>query len=183
MNNVDFKYPGAEKNQINNVTVKASMASRVAIVGANGAGKSTLIKLLTGEMKPTKELSRNTPTAAAYVAQHAFHHIEQHMEKSPNEYTWRHEGGEDKEARAKTTAIITDEERKIMEKPFEVTWKDEETGAVKKEKRVLEKLMSRRKVRRTTTTRSNGRARPWTSTHGTPVRTSPSVVSSSTSKL
>ena len=150
MTNVDFKYPGAEKNQINNVTVKASMASRVAIVGANGAGKSTLIKLLTGEMKPTKGTVKKHPNCRfAYVAQHAFHHIEQHMEKSPNEYIrWRYEGGEDKEARAKTTAIITDEERKIMEKPFEVTWKDEETGAVKKEKRVLEKLMSRRKVKK-----------------------------------
>ena len=85
----------------------------------------------------------------AYVAQHAFHHIEQHLNKSPNEYIrWRYEGGEDKEARAKTTALITDEERKTMEKPIEVTWKDEETGALKKEKRVVEKLMARRKVKK-----------------------------------
>merc|ERR1711871_294317 len=46
------------------------------------------------------------------------------------------------------TAIITEAEEKIMSKPFEVTWKDEETGALKKEKRVLEKLMSRRKVKK-----------------------------------
>lgn len=150
MNNVDFRYPGADKNQINNVTVKASMASRVAIVGANGAGKSTLIKLLTGEMKPTKGTVTKHPNCRfAYVAQHAFHHIEQHLEKSPNEYIrWRYEGGEDKEARAKSTAVITDEEKQIMEKPFEVSWKDAETGVVKKEKRVVEKLMSRRKVKK-----------------------------------
>ena len=150
MINCDFKYPGAAKNQINNVTVKASMASRVAIVGANGAGKSTLIKLLTGENKPTKGTVKKHPNCRfAYVAQHAFHHIEQHLEKSPNEYIrWRYEGGEDKEARAKTTAIITDEEKAIMEKPFEVTWKDEETGALKKEKRVVKKLMARRKVKK-----------------------------------
>ena len=150
MINCDFKYPGAAKNQINNVTVKCSMASRVAIVGANGAGKSTLIKLLTGENKPTKGSVKKHPNCRfAYVAQHAFHHIEQHLEKSPNEYIrWRYEGGEDKEARAKTTAIITDEEKKIMEKPFEVTWKDPETGALKKEKRVVEKLMARRKVKK-----------------------------------
>jgi elongation factor 3 len=150
MINCDFKYPGAAKNQINNVTVKASMASRVAIVGANGAGKSTLIKLLTGENKPTKGTVKKHPNCRfAYVAQHAFHHIEQHLEKSPNEYIrWRYEGGEDKEARAKTTAIITDEEKAIMEKPFEVSWKDEETGALKKEKRVVKKLMARRKVKK-----------------------------------
>ena len=34
----------------------------------------------------------------AYVAQHAFHHVEQHLEKSPNEYIrWRFARGEDRE--------------------------------------------------------------------------------------
>ena len=72
------------------------MASRVAIVGANGAGKSTMIKLLTGEMKPTVGSVYKHPNCRfAYVAQHAFHHIEQHLEKSPNEYIrWRYEGGQ-----------------------------------------------------------------------------------------
>jgi elongation factor 3 len=126
------------------------MASRVAIVGANGAGKSTMIKLLTGEMKPTVGSVYKHPNCRfAYVAQHAFHHIEQHLEKSPNEYIrWRYEGGQDKEARAKSTAIITPEEQKIMEKPFEVSWKDEESGSLMKEKRVVEKLMARRKVKK-----------------------------------
>ena len=150
MNNCSFKYPSAATNQLNNVTVKCSMASRVAIVGANGAGKSTMIKLLTGEMKPTTGTVYKHPNCRfAYVAQHAFHHIEQHLEKSPNEYIrWRYEGGQDKEARAKSTAIISEDEKKIMEKPFEVIWKDEETGATKKEKRVLEKLVARRKIKK-----------------------------------
>ena len=150
MTNCSFKYPSAEKNQLNNVSVKCSMASRVAIVGANGAGKSTMIKLLTGEMKPTVGSVYKHPNCRfAYVAQHAFHHIEQHLEKSPNEYIrWRYEGGQDKEARAKSTAIITPEEQKIMENPFEVSWKDEESGSLMKEKRVVEKLMARRKVKK-----------------------------------
>ena len=147
MNDVDFTYPGAAKPQITNVTVKCSMASRVACVGANGAGKSTMIKLLTGEMKPSRGSVKKHPNCRfAYVAQHAFHHIEQHLEKSPNEYIrWRYEGGVDKEQKSKTTAIITDEEKAIMDKPFECTWKDEETGQMKKEKRVVKKLVSRRK--------------------------------------
>ena len=150
MTNCSFKYPGAEKNQLNNISVRCSMASRVAIVGANGAGKSTMIKLLTGEMKPTVGTVYKHPNCRfAYVAQHAFHHIEQHLEKSPNEYIrWRYEGGQDKEARAKSTAIIGSEEQIIMNKPFEVSWKDEETGNIKKEKRVVEKLIARRKVKK-----------------------------------
>ena len=79
LNNCSFKYPGASTNQLNNVTVKCSMASRVAVVGANGAGKSTMIKLLTGEMEPTVGNVKKHPNCRfAYVAQHAFHHIEQH---------------------------------------------------------------------------------------------------------
>lgn len=147
MSNVEFTYPGAAKPQLFNVSIKCSMASRVACVGANGAGKSTMIKLLTGELKPTVgKVVKHPNCRFAYVAQHAFHHIEQHLEKSPNEYIrWRYEGGVDKEARAKQTAVITDEERAIMDQPFECTWKDEETGVMKKEKRVVKKLVSRRK--------------------------------------
>ena len=83
-----------------------------------------MIKLLTGEMKPCSGLVKKHPNCRfAYVAQHAFHHIEQHLDKSPNEYIrWRYEGGEDKEARQKATAQVSDEEKK-MEKPFEVTVK------------------------------------------------------------
>jgi elongation factor 3 len=150
MTNVNFTYPGAAKPQLTGVTVKCSMASRVACVGANGAGKSTMIKLLTGEMKPSAGVVKKHPNCRfAYVAQHAFHHIEQHLEKSPNEYIrWRYEGGVDKEARSKTTAIVTEEEQKIMDQPFEVKWVDEETGVTKKEKRVVKKLVSRRKTKK-----------------------------------
>ena len=123
------------------------MASRVACVGANGAGKSTMIKLLTGELEPVKgNVTKNPALKFAYVAQHAFHHIEQHLDKTPNEYIrWRYEGGEDKEARQKSTAKISDKERKIMEKLFEVILENEETGKKTKEKRVVEKFMARRK--------------------------------------
>lgn len=150
LNKCSFKYPSALTNQLNNVTVRCSMASRVAVVGANGAGKSTMIKLLTGEMEPTSGTVYKHPNCRfAYVAQHAFHHIEQHLDKTPNEYIrWRYEGGADKEARSKITAIITEEEKKIMEKPFEVMWKDEENGKILKETRVLEKIIARRKVKK-----------------------------------
>ena len=79
------------------------MASRVGCVGENGAGKSTMIKLLTGELVPqTGEVWKHPNARVAYVAQHAFHHIEQHLNKTPNEYIrWRYANGEDKESLVK----------------------------------------------------------------------------------
>merc|ERR1712071_709101 len=54
-----------------------SLSSRVACVGKNGAGKSTMIKLLVGEIEPQTGTVWKHPNARiAYVAQHAFHHIE-----------------------------------------------------------------------------------------------------------
>lgn len=44
--NVSFKYPGAEKWAMKNVSMKFKVGRRLAIVGENGSGKTTFIKLL-----------------------------------------------------------------------------------------------------------------------------------------
>lgn len=50
----------------------------MAVLGPNGAGKSTMIKVLTGELEPNfGTVWRHPNMRVAYVAQHAFHHIEQ----------------------------------------------------------------------------------------------------------
>ena len=92
------------------------MASRVACVGPNGAGKSTMIKLLTGEIEPKIGTVWKHPNAkVAYVAQHAFHHIERHMNKTPVEYVlWRFETGGDKEGLEKSTMVMSEEEEKKL---------------------------------------------------------------------
>lgn len=149
LDNVWFKYPGCENYQVKNVNVIASMASRVAIVGANGAGKSTMIKVLVGENPPTKGKRWVHPEMRfAYVAQHAFHHIEMHLDKTPVEYVqWRYSSGMDKEALVKSTAIITEAEIKEMEKKIEFVFTDKD-GNKKKEKVQIEKLLSRRKKKK-----------------------------------
>lgn len=75
-----------DKNVVSNVTLQCSLNSRVACVGPNGAGKSTIVKLLTGETEPQDGVVWKHPNLrVAYVAQHAFHHVEQHLEKTPNQ--------------------------------------------------------------------------------------------------
>ena len=112
MRNCYFQYPTATKPQLIDVNIQVSMASRVAIVGVNGAGKSTLIKILVGELEPNRGLiERNPNVRVAYVAQHAFHHIENHLDKTPVEYImWRYRAGYDKEQTSKDSLTLTDEE-------------------------------------------------------------------------
>lgn len=92
MAHCDFTYPGNTVPTLFDISVQVSLSSRVACVGENGAGKSTMIKVLTGEVVPqTGEVWRHPNARVAYLAQHAFHHIEDHMNRTPNEYIrWRY---------------------------------------------------------------------------------------------
>merc|ERR1712232_244573 len=82
MNDVTFQYPTKDKPTIMDVSLTVSQVSRVAVIGANGAGKSTAIKVLVGEQKPTEgSIWKAAGLRMAYVAQHAFHHLEKHLDK------------------------------------------------------------------------------------------------------
>merc|ERR1711988_61527 len=147
-----FKYPTREVNTLNNISIQVSMASRVAVIGVNGAGKSTMIKLLIGEITPnegegTPKVYKHPNMRLAYVAQHAFHHIENHLDLSPVNYLeWRFAGGMDREGAAKNFMELTEEEQKLIgQKPGQV---DKLVGRRKGKKRTeydcgsaLEKLM------------------------------------------
>lgn len=118
MKNSYFQYPTALKPQLVDVSIQVSMASRVAIVGVNGAGKSTLIKILVGELEPNRGIIERHPNVrVAYVAQHAFHHIEHHLDKTPVEYImWRYRAGFDKEQTNKDSLTLTPEELEAIQK-------------------------------------------------------------------
>lgn len=122
MSNVTFTYPGAAKPSLNNVSCSLCLSSRVAIVGPNGAGKSTLIKLLTGELVPNEGTVEKHPNLRiGYIAQHALQHVEQHKEKTANQYLqWRYRFGDDREVLLKESRKISDEEKQIMEKLIDV---------------------------------------------------------------
>jgi elongation factor 3 len=120
MTDVTFKYPTHEKNTVENITLTVCMASRVAVVGANGAGKSTAIKLLIGELKPASGVIwRHANMRLAYVAQHAFHHLEMHLDKTPTDYIlWRFAGADDRESLENQSKEINDDDGKKREQPW-----------------------------------------------------------------
>tara|TARA_Y100000992_G_C21273729_1_gene498573 strand:- start:1379 stop:4399 length:3021 start_codon:yes stop_codon:yes gene_type:complete len=133
--NIHFQYPTAPRPQLIDVSIQCSLASRVAVVGVNGAGKSTLVKLMVGELEPDQGLIEKHPNLrVAYVAQHAFAHIEDHLEKTPVEYImWRYRGGYDKEMVQKDAVTLTKEEIDAIKKKAKL----EGTG-------VVEELKARR---------------------------------------
>jgi elongation factor 3 len=75
-----------------------------------------MIKLLTGELIPQSGVVWKHPNIRiGYIAQHAFHHLEQHLEKTPNEYIqWRYQGGQDREVLEKASRKLTAEDEAQM---------------------------------------------------------------------
>jgi elongation factor 3 len=146
LDNITFTYPGNTVPTIRDISVRASMASRVACVGVNGAGKSTMIKVLTGELEPQKGSNWKYPNARiGYIAQHAFHHIESHLTKTPNEYIrWRFEHGDDREGLDKATMRMSEKDEAAMLEPVEYSFKDAK-GNKKTDKRVIEKVTGTRR--------------------------------------
>ncbi|KAF8656119.1 hypothetical protein AX16_002757 [Volvariella volvacea WC 439] len=142
LNNCTFTYPGREKPSLWNVSCALSLSSRVGVVGPNGAGKSTLIKLLTGETSPQEGTVYKHPNLrVGYVSQHATHHIERHLEKTPIQYIqWRFQDGHDRELLEKSTRVMTAEEKALLEKD----WVGRDGS-----KRKLELIMGRQKLKKT----------------------------------
>ncbi|CAJ0550617.1 Ff.00g105470.m01.CDS01 [Fusarium sp. VM40] len=120
--NMSFQYPGTSKPQISDISFQCSLGSRIAVIGPNGAGKSTLINVLTGELIPTQgEIYQHENIRIAYIKQHAFAHIDNHLDKTPSEYIqWRFQTGEDRETMDRANKIITEADEKAMDKVFRV---------------------------------------------------------------
>ncbi|KAH7022352.1 armadillo-type protein [Ilyonectria destructans] len=119
---MSFQYPGTTKPQITDISFQCSLGSRIAVIGPNGAGKSTLINVLTGELIPTQgEIYQHENIRIAYIKQHAFAHIDHHLDKTPSEYIqWRFQTGEDRETMDRANKIITEADEKAMDKVFRV---------------------------------------------------------------
>ncbi|KAL0472600.1 elongation factor 3 [Neurospora intermedia] len=119
---MSFQYPGTAKPQISDISFQCSLGSRIAVIGPNGAGKSTLINVLTGELIPTQgEIYQHENIRIAYIKQHAFAHIDNHLDKTPSEYIqWRFQTGEDRETMDRANKIITEADEEAMNKVFKI---------------------------------------------------------------
>lgn len=134
---VSFAYPNGP-NIFSGVNSQVSMNSRIGVIGPNGAGKSTLIKVLTGETQATEgSVWKHPNMRMAYVAQHAFHHIENHLDMTPNQYIqWRYASGQDLES-------VDRSERNAAD-----TAKMYEVKVIDGVKKSLDRIGGRRKLKR-----------------------------------
>lgn len=142
MRKVGFQYPTQPVQQLYDITLQVSLSSRVAVLGPNGSGKSTLVRLLTGDMEPNKggEIWKHPNLVIGYVAQHAFHHIDNHLDKTPLEYMlWRYQTGEDLEEMGKASRQISAEEAQKM--------KDGSLIVVEGQKRTIDEIVTRKKLK------------------------------------
>lgn len=141
MDNVTFGYDPS-KPIIKNASVQVSLSSRIGCLGPNGAGKSTSIKILTGQLEPQEGTVWTYPNVKiGYIAQHAFAHIQNHLEKTPNEYIqWRYATGEDKESLQNASMNMTEEDMKLLQTEIMIDVDN------KKVKKFINKLTNGRRV-------------------------------------
>ncbi|KAF9009535.1 P-loop containing nucleoside triphosphate hydrolase protein [Cyathus striatus] len=142
MRKVGFQYPGSPVQQLHDITLQVSLSSRVAVLGPNGSGKSTLVKLLIGDMEQNKggEIWKHPNLVIGYVAQHAFHHIDNHLDKTPLEYMlWRYQTGEDLEEMSKANRQISEDEEKKMKEGANIV--------IEGQKRIIDEIIARKKLK------------------------------------
>jgi energy-coupling factor transporter ATP-binding protein EcfA2 len=101
MEGVNYRYPGSDRDTLTDIDLKMTLSSRVCLIGANGAGKTTLVKMIVGDTQPSNpsdcRFFIHHNLRIAYVSQHAFYHVEQHVDDSPAAYIqWRFKDGYDK---------------------------------------------------------------------------------------
>jgi elongation factor 3 len=76
----------------------------------------------SGELIPTNgDVYQHENIRIAYIKQHAFAHIDNHLDKTPSEYIqWRFQTGEDRETMDRANKIVTSEDENAMNKIYRI---------------------------------------------------------------
>ncbi|KAL5640054.1 hypothetical protein ACGC1H_007377 [Rhizoctonia solani] len=112
---LSYQYPTQPVQQLYGINLQVSLLSRVATLRPNSSGKLTPVKLLIDDLETNKggEVWKHPNLVIGYVAQHAFHYIDHHLDNTPLDYMlWRYQTGEDMEEMNKVSRHITEEEKK-----------------------------------------------------------------------
>ncbi|KAK0485759.1 hypothetical protein IW261DRAFT_1451853 [Armillaria novae-zelandiae] len=126
MVNCTFTYPGRSTPSLYNVSCALSLSRSVFFLGETVPQEGTVYK--------------HPALRVGYVSQHATHHIERHLEKTPIGYIqWRFQDGHDRELLEKTTRVLTDAEKRILD----TEWVGKDGS-----KRKLELIMGRQKLKK-----------------------------------
>ena len=107
--NMSFYYTGKPRPQIRDITIQRSLSSHITVIGPKGAGKSTQVNVLT--CKLVGNVYKHPNIRIAYIKQHAYAHVDNHLDKAPSEYIqWRFHAGEDRETMDRANTKITKED-------------------------------------------------------------------------
>ncbi|PLB44630.1 ABC transporter [Aspergillus steynii IBT 23096] len=81
---VVFRYKPHDSPVLNGIDIVMHMGDRVGIMGLNGCGKSTLVRLLTGNMVPSKgKISNHSRLKLGYYAQHSIEDLQTESQADP----------------------------------------------------------------------------------------------------
>lgn len=82
---VTFKYKAGEPAILNDINLVMHIGDRVGIMGLNGSGKSTLIRVLAGNLSPTKgKASTHSRLKLGYYSQHSVDELQERRRTEPD---------------------------------------------------------------------------------------------------
>ncbi|KAI9044029.1 ABC-F family ATP-binding cassette domain-containing protein [Aspergillus affinis] len=81
---VIFRYKPSDSPVLNEIDLVIHMGDRVGIMGLNGCGKSTLVRLMTGNMVPSRgKISNHSRLKLGYYAQHSIEDLQAEGQADP----------------------------------------------------------------------------------------------------
>ncbi|KAJ5162025.1 hypothetical protein N7492_007417 [Penicillium capsulatum] len=80
-----FQYKRNDRVILDGINLVVHLGERIGIMGLNGSGKTTLIRILTGQLPPTKgKVSTHSRLKVGYYGQHSVEELQERGRSEPN---------------------------------------------------------------------------------------------------